>query len=165
VQQTKALFDHLVGTAEQRGRDGEAECPRCHATVIVASFVQLEDPYMYKPEGEFSMQSDEQFDVLRRALLGLAGNLAFAAVLMPLRALAQASGGDKLHIGVIGSGLIGGTIGGLWVKAGHPVLFSSRHPEELKELVARRLRDRGAWSRRREAHGAPPILPAGRAGC
>ena len=102
----------------------------------LASFVQLEDPYMYKPEGEFSMQSDEQFDVLRRALLGLAGNLAFAAVLMPLRALAQASGGDKLRIGVIGSGYIGGTIGGLWVKAGHPVLFSSRHPEELKELVA-----------------------------
>ncbi len=26
-------------------------------------------------------------------------------------------------------------IGGLWVKAGHPVLFSSRHPEELKPLV------------------------------
>ena len=91
---------------------------------------------MYKPEGEFSMQSDEQFDVLRRALLGLAGNLAFAAVLMPFRAMAQASGGDKLRIGVIGSGQIGGTIGGLWVKAGHPVLFSSRHPEELKELVA-----------------------------
>ena len=42
----------------------------------------------------------------------------------------------KLRIGVIGSGHIGGTIGGLWVKAGHPVLFSSRHPEELKDLVA-----------------------------
>src|SRR3974390_294308 len=91
---------------------------------------------MYKPEGEFSMQSDEQFGVLRRAWLGLAGNLAFAAVLMPFRGMAQASGGDKLRIGVIGSGQIGGTIGGLWVKAGHPVLFSSRHPEELKELVA-----------------------------
>ena len=34
------------------------------------------------------------------------------------------------------SGRIGGTIGGLWVKAGHPVLFSSRHPEELKDLIA-----------------------------
>jgi predicted dinucleotide-binding enzyme len=39
-------------------------------------------------------------------------------------------------IGVIGSGKIGGTLGTLWVKAGHQVLFSSRHPEELKELVA-----------------------------
>jgi hypothetical protein len=33
------------------------------------------------------------------------------------------------------AGHIGGTIGGLWVKAGHRVLFSSRHPEELKDLV------------------------------
>ena len=29
----------------------------------------------------------------------------------------------------------GGTIGGLWVKAGHPVMFASRHPEDLKPLV------------------------------
>ena len=50
--------------------------------------------------------------------------------------LAQAAGGAKSRIGIIGSGHIGGTIGGLWVKAGHPVLFSSRHPEELKDLVA-----------------------------
>src|SRR5262249_53967511 len=33
------------------------------------------------------------------------------------------------------SGKIGGTIGGLWIKAGHSVFFSSRHPEELKDLV------------------------------
>ena len=80
------------------------------------------------------MRRHEPFDGSRRALLG-AATLAFAAVLRPLRALAQASGGDKLRIGVIGSGHIGGTIGGLWVKAGHPVLFSSRHPDQLKELV------------------------------
>ena len=30
---------------------------------------------------------------------------------------------------------MGGTLGTLWVKSGHPVLFSSRHPEELKKLV------------------------------
>jgi predicted dinucleotide-binding enzyme len=42
----------------------------------------------------------------------------------------------KLKIGVIGSGHIGGTVGGLWVKAGHPVFFSSRHPDELKGLVS-----------------------------
>ena len=41
----------------------------------------------------------------------------------------------KLKIGIIGAGNIGGTIGGLWVKAGHPVLFSSRHPEEIKPLI------------------------------
>lgn len=56
--------------------------------------------------------------------------------------LARAQGAKPpLKIGVVGSGHIGGTIGGLWVKAGHPVLFSSRHPEELKDLVARLGRD------------------------
>lgn len=40
-----------------------------------------------------------------------------------------------MRIGVIGSGHIGGTIGGLWVKAGHPALFSSRHPDQLKDLA------------------------------
>jgi 8-hydroxy-5-deazaflavin:NADPH oxidoreductase len=72
----------------------------------------------------------------RRGLLVAAGAVAFAAAMRPWQALAQAAGGTKLRIGVIGSGHIGSTVGGLWVKAGHPVLFSSRHPEELKELVA-----------------------------
>jgi 8-hydroxy-5-deazaflavin:NADPH oxidoreductase len=67
----------------------------------------------------------------RRAVLVGGGALVLAAALRPPRAAAQA----KQRIGVIGSGHIGGTIGGLWVKAGHPVLFSSRHPDELKELV------------------------------
>ena len=40
-----------------------------------------------------------------------------------------------MKIGVIGSGNIGSAVGTLWVKAGHQVLFSSRHPENLKELV------------------------------
>jgi 8-hydroxy-5-deazaflavin:NADPH oxidoreductase len=70
----------------------------------------------------------------RRVLLSAGGVLLLAAALLPGRARAQ--GNDKLRIGVIGSGHIGGTIGGLWVKNGHQVLFSSRHPEELKDLVA-----------------------------
>ncbi len=82
------------------------------------------------------MPKYEPFDRSRRALLGASGALVLAAALRPWRALAQATGGAKLRIGVIGSGHIGGTIGGLWVKDGHPVLFSSRHPEELKDLVA-----------------------------
>src|SRR5213076_2408481 len=80
------------------------------------------------------MRKQECFDHSRRALLGASGALALLAALRPLPILAQASGG-KLRIGIIGSGHIGGTIGELWVKAGHPVLFSSRHPEQLKELV------------------------------
>ncbi len=40
-----------------------------------------------------------------------------------------------MTIGIIGSGNIGGTLGKHWAKAGHTVLFSSRHPEELNDLV------------------------------
>jgi predicted dinucleotide-binding enzyme len=69
----------------------------------------------------------------RHALLGAGGALMLG--LLPVRARAL-TGGGKAKIGVIGSGKIGGTIGGLWVKAGHPVFFSSRHPEELKDMVA-----------------------------
>ncbi|RJQ82149.1 MAG: NADP oxidoreductase [Desulfobacteraceae bacterium] len=64
-----------------------------------------------------------------------------ALALLPLARLpgpapAQAAAGQNpMKIGVIGSGRIGGTLGTLWVKAGHEVLFSSRHPEELEELV------------------------------
>ncbi len=40
-----------------------------------------------------------------------------------------------MKIGIIGSGNIGGTLGKHWAKAGHEVLFSSRHPNELNDLV------------------------------
>jgi len=40
-----------------------------------------------------------------------------------------------MKIGIIGSGNIGGNLGKHWAKAGHNVLFSSRHPEELHSLV------------------------------
>ena len=42
---------------------------------------------------------------------------------------------SPIKIGIIGSGNLGSTLGTLWVKSGHPVLFSSRHPEELEKLV------------------------------
>lgn len=76
------------------------------------------------------------FDRGRRALLGAGGALFLAAALQPAGALAQSGAGAKKKIGIIGSGNIGGTIGGMWVKAGHSVQFSSRHPENLKDLVA-----------------------------
>lgn len=42
---------------------------------------------------------------------------------------------DTLKIAVIGAGNVGGTLSTLWVKAGHEVMFSSRHPEQLQTLV------------------------------
>lgn len=64
----------------------------------------------------------------RRFMLAALGSLCVTSA-----AIAQA----KLRIGIIGAGNIGASIGGLWVKAGHPVMFSSRNPDELKDLVAK----------------------------
>ena len=75
--------------------------------------------------------ADDTLKLNRRHLL-IASMLAAATIGMPRFAAAQA---EKMKVGVIGSGHIGGTIGALWVKAGHQVLFSSRHPEELKSMV------------------------------
>src|SRR5215472_11559369 len=76
-------------------------------------------------------------DLRRRALLGAAGSLVLQTVLQSSTASGQTTSVAKMKIGVIGSGHIGGTIGGLWIKSGHPVFFSSRHPEELQDLIAR----------------------------
>jgi 8-hydroxy-5-deazaflavin:NADPH oxidoreductase len=81
------------------------------------------------------MTKHNPFDRDRRAVLALGGTLILGAAQWPANARAQ-SGGDKIPIGTIGAGHIGSTIGGLWVKHGHKVFFSSRHPEELKDLVA-----------------------------
>src|SRR5690349_12127857 len=53
-----------------------------------------------------------------------------AVVLTP--AFAQAK---PMKIGIIGSGRIGSTFGGLWVKAGHEVMFSDRDPEQVKRAM------------------------------
>ncbi len=40
-----------------------------------------------------------------------------------------------MRIGIIGAGKIGGTVGRLWVRAGHQVRFGSRNPQRLAGLV------------------------------
>jgi 8-hydroxy-5-deazaflavin:NADPH oxidoreductase len=70
----------------------------------------------------------------RRAFLhSTAAALALGA--FPGTAPAQDASG-KLRIGVIGSGRVGGTIGTLWVKAGHQVMFSSLDLEHDRRLAA-----------------------------
>jgi predicted dinucleotide-binding enzyme len=69
-----------------------------------------------------------------RYVAGGTAMLAFAA--SPLAVRAQTAGAAPLKIATIGAGHIGSSLGTLWVKAGHPVMFSSRHPEQLKDLVA-----------------------------
>ena len=73
----------------------------------------------------------------RRRFLKLAGTagalLAAGHLPSPARA-ADAAG--KVNIGVIGSGRIGSTLGGVWAKTGHEVMFSSRHIENDRRLAA-----------------------------
>lgn len=72
----------------------------------------------------------------RDLLLTVAGGIAGLTVASsPARVLAQSTGSSPLRIGTIGAGREGGALGALFVKAGHPVMFSSRHPDELRGLV------------------------------
>lgn len=80
------------------------------------------------------MTENRSMDPDRRALLGMGGALMLGAIFQPGGVRAQ--GASPARIGIIGSGHIGGTIGGLWIKKGHQVAFSSRHPDELKPMVA-----------------------------
>src|SRR5688572_18519986 len=59
--------------------------------------------------------------------LALRGDLAAAT-------LARGPRGS-MRIGIIGSGAMGGATGLQWARAGHEILFSSRNPQELTELV------------------------------
>jgi len=68
----------------------------------------------------------------RRDILRIAGALV-AAFALP-EAIAAEPG---LKIGVVGSGRIGGTLGGIWVRAGHEVMFSSLDLEHDRALAAR----------------------------
>jgi len=80
------------------------------------------------------MHRHHSVDSRRRRLLVGAGAVALSTL---VTRFARAQGATKMPIGIIGSGRLGSTIGGLWARAGHPVLFSSRHPDELKDMVAK----------------------------
>jgi hypothetical protein len=72
----------------------------------------------------------------RNFLRTTAGDIAgLAAGSLPARVLAQSADGPPFSISTIGAGREGGALGALFVKAGHRVMFSSRHPDTLKGLV------------------------------
>jgi 8-hydroxy-5-deazaflavin:NADPH oxidoreductase len=86
------------------------------------------------PTEEVAMPANTDRD--RRDVLKGAGALLLGAALSPAGAAAQGASSTKIPIGTIGAGHIGSTIGGLWIKNGHKVFFSDRHPDDLKGLVA-----------------------------
>ena len=61
--------------------------------------------------------------------------LATAALIVLFPGAALAAESAPLKIGIIGAGRIGGTLGELWAKAGHQVMFSSLDLEHDKELA------------------------------
>ena len=66
---------------------------------------------------------------VRREILQALGLLVAGAI---TPAWAQAK---PLRIGIIGTGRVGGALATHWTKAGHEVLMSSRHPEDLRPLA------------------------------
>ena len=66
----------------------------------------------------------------RRRFLVVAG-VTIAAAAMPF----TAHSAEKIKIGIIGSGKVGSALGTTWVKAGHEVMFSSRHIEHDQALA------------------------------
>ncbi len=86
--------------------------------------------------GDLTMTNHRIENGRRNFLLTIAGGIAgLAAGSLPARVLAQPAGGPPLSISTIGAGREGGALGALFVKAGHRVMFSSRHPDTLKGLV------------------------------
>lgn len=79
-------------------------------------------------------QSRRKFN--KRLVVSLAG-LTLIPTLFSSRILAQiAQSPTPMKIGIIGSGRIGGSVGLRWAQAGHEIMFSSRNPDTLDELVA-----------------------------
>ena len=85
------------------------------------------------------MKSNDARNSNRRSFLRAAGTAAAGLALgaLPYAAREALGQGAGLKIGVIGSGRIGGTLGELWLKAGHEVMFSSLDLEHDKGLAAR----------------------------
>ncbi len=69
----------------------------------------------------------------RRALLQCAAAMLAAGG----AARVYAAGAAPLKIGIVGSGRIGGTLGEIWLKAGHEVMFSSRNLDNDKALASK----------------------------
>ncbi|MEO6829118.1 MAG: NAD(P)-binding domain-containing protein [Acidobacteriaceae bacterium] len=51
----------------------------------------------------------------------------------------HANKGERMKIGIIGAGNVGGTVGLRWAQNGHSVVFSSRNPQSdaMKALLAK----------------------------
>ena len=74
-------------------------------------------------------------DPRRRALLQAAAAVTALGVL-PRTGRAAEAQTRPMKIGMIGSGNVGSALGRVWARAGHQVMFSSRHLEHDRKLAA-----------------------------
>ena len=82
------------------------------------------------------MKTNDEMKTGRREFLRAAATGAALGVL-PFGTRTASAADAGLKIGVVGSGRIGSTLGGIWLKAGHEVMFSSLDLEQDKALAAR----------------------------
>jgi predicted dinucleotide-binding enzyme len=84
------------------------------------------------------MKDHNATKTIRRDFLKAAGAAAATVALGGLPAAVRAASATtgKIRIGVVGAGKVGGAVGGVWVKAGHEVMFSSLDLEADKKLAA-----------------------------
>ncbi|MBO1328380.1 NAD(P)-binding domain-containing protein [Acetobacter suratthaniensis] len=77
---------------------------------------------------------DSRFQLSRRALFwGAVAAVTGSGIRSGIAADISAT---PRHIGIIGAGQVGGTLGRLWAHAGYQVMFSSRHPDQLQLILA-----------------------------
>jgi predicted dinucleotide-binding enzyme len=72
----------------------------------------------------------------RRDMLKVTAVAAALSVLPITARIVNAADGQKMKIGIIGSGHVGSALGGVWAKAGNEVMFSSRNLDSDKKLAA-----------------------------
>ena len=94
---------------------------------------------------KLDVKSGDPRNPSRRRFLAVAGTAVAGSALDPAHLvgyrarsgqdLREAGQRRSMRIGIIGSGQMGGAVGLQWAASGHEILFSSRHPEELTDLV------------------------------
>src|SRR5258706_7447935 len=114
--------------ARCRRRCGEAQFPSRSSCSSPVPCPRRGSPFCARQCADFSCDSlkPRRSTMNRRSFV-----IAVAAAALAPSAFAQ----KPMKIGVIGSGRIGSTLGGLWLKAGHEVMFSDRDPEAVKRAI------------------------------
>jgi hypothetical protein len=97
---------------------------------------------------------------MRQDRRGFLEAAAAAAMLCVLPVATRGASAERMKIGIVGSGRVGGTLGGVWVKAGHDVMFSSRSLDNDKALAAKLGRNARAGTPREAAAFGEALLVA-----